>query len=279
MQEQRLAEIIKNPFYMDSETMVFLEELRDRYPYCQTVQILLAKCYQKQGSNLFEGQVNLASAYSVDRHRFQNYISEKSFYTGSEGGHDHFSGRQASGGIDPEGSDVEPGVMAANDEKKEDAVEPANEQTGLQKPANVYDSQLQSEKQKNRLEKIVNDRLKFVAKKNIAGSKKETPVIPAAKLSGRSGRTKGSRADQLIEKFIREEPAVSAPKKTAKTTKEDLASESVKFYDDIVSETLAQIYLKQGKTDRALNIYKKLSLQFPEKSSIFAKKIKQIKRK
>lgn len=44
-----------------------------------------------------------------------------------------------------------------------------------------------------------------------------------------------------------------------------------------VSETLAEIYEKQGYTDDAINAYKELSLIFPEKSSYFAERIKKLK--
>ncbi|MDE5742789.1 MAG: hypothetical protein K2H62_00370 [Bacteroidales bacterium] len=36
------------------------------------------------------------------------------------------------------------------------------------------------------------------------------------------------------------------------------------------SETLAQLYLKQGAPDKAIEIYRYLSLKFPEKNRYFA---------
>lgn len=43
---------------------------------------------------------------------------------------------------------------------------------------------------------------------------------------------------------------------------------------DTVTEAMAEVYLSQGKTEKANEIYKKLSLQNPSKSSYFAEKIK-----
>jgi len=46
---------------------------------------------------------------------------------------------------------------------------------------------------------------------------------------------------------------------------------------DVVTETMAEVLLKQGKTEKAIQLYKKLSFLDPSKSIYFAAKINEVK--
>lgn len=54
------------------------------------------------------------------------------------------------------------------------------------------------------------------------------------------------------------------------------AMASISTETGIISESLAKLLAEQGKTDRAIAMYKKLSLRNPEKSSYFARLIEQL---
>lgn len=54
------------------------------------------------------------------------------------------------------------------------------------------------------------------------------------------------------------------------------AMKSVSFGDGLVTEPLAELYVKQGKTEKAIELYKKLSLLNPEKRTYFASRIKDL---
>jgi tetratricopeptide (TPR) repeat protein len=49
--------------------------------------------------------------------------------------------------------------------------------------------------------------------------------------------------------------------------------------EDFVTETLANIYAKQGKYSKAIKIYQQLILNFPEKSTFFASRIRFLREK
>jgi hypothetical protein len=82
--------------------------------------------------------------------------------------------------------------------------------------------------------------------------------------------------EEIIEKFILEEPRISRPKSEFFNPSESAQKSSLDA-DDIVSETLAQLYSQQGNTAKAIRIYEKLSLLIPEKSSYFAAQIEKLK--
>ena len=64
-------------------------------------------------------------------------------------------------------------------------------------------------------------------------------------------------------------PAVSA---------QELAERSVAENKDVISETLARLLAKQGYRDKAINMYERLCLAFPEKSPYFAAEIEKLKK-
>jgi len=56
----------------------------------------------------------------------------------------------------------------------------------------------------------------------------------------------------------------------------EMAVNSITNEDDLASESLADIYIKQKKYDKAVEMYHKLSLRNPQKNAYFARKIEEV---
>ncbi|MBD2767852.1 hypothetical protein IC235_08095 [Hymenobacter sp. BT664] len=81
----------------------------------------------------------------------------------------------------------------------------------------------------------------------------------------------------LINNFLRRQPRLTRPAMlpTARA-QADLSVRSTRVEPDLVSESLANILIRQGKTARAIEIYEKLMVKQPEKMAYFLAQINQL---
>ena len=87
--------------------------------------------------------------------------------------------------------------------------------------------------------------------------------------------------EELIERFLKiENPKVNSLEKAKDSSSiNEQVSENIVDELEIVTETMAKVYMKQGRNDKAIKIYKQLILANPEKSIYFATQIKNIEEK
>jgi len=84
---------------------------------------------------------------------------------------------------------------------------------------------------------------------------------------------------KIIDDFIEASSKLAnLPPPVEDSSKEDLSKPSTTLGDDLISENLANILIKQGKINDAIDIYKKLIWKFPQKQAYFAARIEELKK-
>jgi hypothetical protein len=82
---------------------------------------------------------------------------------------------------------------------------------------------------------------------------------------------------ELIDKFITANPRIEPVRDKSDKPNDDISIRFTEERGELVTETLARIYVNQGYYSKAIDIYERLSLKYPEKSSYFATQIQKVK--
>jgi len=83
---------------------------------------------------------------------------------------------------------------------------------------------------------------------------------------------------EIIDQFIKVQPSITRKPAPVAPTSDDLSEPSGQFGENIVSETLVEILLKQGKKEKAIEALKKLIWKFPQKKAYFASQIEELRK-
>lgn len=261
MDKNRLTDYIKMPETLCGDTFAPLEQLAESHPYCNIIQVLLAMAYQNEGDPRYEAQLKKAAIATPSRSRlrqFSRLVQQR-----------HSLMAQQPKTV--ETADVKSNADTAHEDLKGSShiisektfIIPEIDLSGTHEELSA-EMALLEEKRKSidELRAIIAAKLKELE----AEKKKEDRSKTGKKLSKK----------ELIEKFIAENPSISKPKAEF-FNPITVAQNSTLDQGNIVSETLAKIYEKQGHFDKAISIYEKLSLKYPEKSVYFAVQIKKLK--
>jgi hypothetical protein len=122
------------------------------------------------------------------------------------------------------------------------------------------------------------------SKKAKSNTDPEDGLIQEIKTSKKKIRPEGPKQKEqieIIDQFIKTQPTISKNKLAAaiaSESKDDLSEKSLTYGENIVSETLVQILLKQGKKEKAIEVLKKLIWKFPQKKTYFAAQIEDLKK-
>jgi hypothetical protein len=84
------------------------------------------------------------------------------------------------------------------------------------------------------------------------------------------------RPEEVIDRFIRASPRIGRLREEQSPRVVDLARASVEEQEELVTETMALLYVRQGQVERARRAYAQLALKYPEKSTYFAAALKNL---
>ncbi len=83
----------------------------------------------------------------------------------------------------------------------------------------------------------------------------------------------------IIDYFIQKQPSITSARDKQPAPATDLNPiKTGEFGDNIISETLVEILIKQGKKEKAVEVLKKLIWKYPQKKAYFASQIEALKK-
>ncbi len=244
MNQEQFTAYLQQPEKVGEASLSGLMLLVKDFPYCSSAHILLTLKLYSDKNVLYNAELKTTAVYAGNRRILKKHIDRLNASSVRIVLPDEDAGKR------PEAKPV----TKAEAKKEEDIKSVSTREKSPPAESRSYTI--------DELKKIIEERIREIeAEKN----KKKAD-------SAQKPRTKA----EIIDTFIKNEPSISTPKNTFYNPV-DYAKRSVVDEENIVSETLANIYLNQGHYEKAIHIYGKLILKFPEKSSYFASLIEKAK--
>lgn len=245
MTPAHLQQWIQHPETLDRDTLYELRTLVTRYPYFQSLRLLYLKNLYLLHDINFGAELRKAVLYAADR-RVLFYLIEGDRYT--------LKYRKSS-------------LLSSKVMEKE---------PGVDRTLSLIEAFLATvpeECSRNMELDYAMDYTAYLAREEETGRQSEVPAdneTVALKFHGH----------ELIDGFLlRNESADVRPLETkeeagGKEAKSRAMSPNEELDNGCFTETLAKIYIKQHRYDKALEIIKKLSLNYPKKNAYFADQIR-----
>ena len=295
MDKERFSTLLQDPSLVTNADIKALNEYRKKYPYFQSLYVVVAKALKDREHPKTEAFIKKAAIYSANRSHLKEIIEGDFSFSKPKQETEQKPVLKVDQSI--KAKDSLPQTKTEKIEGKDEVKEKLEENTDKEKPAE------QSSKEKEgspAMAEKPEDKQPAETPKTAADQEKidnDLAEIEAAKrriealLSGQLDETQERKKEkplsekkknqiQIIEKFIQNEPQLDRERMAqaeGNVDIEDLADKSILKEEAFETETLAELMAKQGKLKKAESIYKKLSLKFPEKSTYFATQIEKLK--
>lgn len=285
MHTNSIGHIIEKPELLSEDQLNSLQTLTEEYPYCQTAHLLFAKCLKKAKDRRFDEQLHITSGYVNNRVVLYDLI--------------HLEDKDLQH-LEEEIKALQKKEHVPVAKKEEDTVkdegEPViNNKKDIEEKRADSDIDYQAKHDLEILEK--NYQASVMAdsfltpetdKEKEADQLSFKPEISQSEIPEKQSFSDWLNAysdyppESISEEKPKEETEESITTDTSKKpfySAAHMAKKSVEENDEIISETLAKIYVAQNHIEKAIKAYEILSLKNPEKSSYFASQIKTLKQR
>jgi tetratricopeptide (TPR) repeat protein len=274
--------LIDNPQTLDKSHITALKNIASDFPYFQAGHILLSKALFNENHYEFEKHLRSTALIASDRELLYRFL------------HDIPTNEESNEAL-ANTALVDTPVMEMQVEFKEPVIETTienetiilvEESIEINEEQKEDISEVQIEDQKEKIQPTIpevhsfTEWLQLGSKIKEVESNKHKPVIEEKVNIEYQETTKPTsnihEFESILDKFIRENPSISRPKAEFYNPS-IMSKQSNEEDDDLVTETLAGIYYKQGAYKKAIRTYEKLCLIYPHKMTYFADLIQKIK--
>ncbi len=289
MNKEKLLNYISDPQMLNRDSMEEIQNLVGLFPYFQNAQLLFLFNLSNTQDIRFGEQLQKTATYAANRRLLKWQLEElknPKVISSTEAASSIVASTEKESVVSP----VDPLPPKTTDESNKsldiENVDPTDLSSSVISENPIYEKTSEAES----LEDLIEERNNIRSKAELLKLVKErlVKIEDALEEKEKEQSLKEKEVQEevplhnkldLIDEFIRVEPRIPRPVKTAFFDPDTAAQESL--FDDgaYVTETLARIYSDQGNYQKAAEIYQILSLNNPEKSAYFAALIQELENK
>ncbi len=273
MEKEQLLFLTRNYDSLTAEEAQELISTKSVYPYCQLFHNLAARGAKDNQLAGSEYELQLSAVYATDRSILKSIISSprKQRLEVADKSLGRATPETKNDVLIPLSKDL------SGDDLLAEISQDLERLRTLKHEFELSFEHTESDKPQNKIdERKVNTPLEIVE----PNSEELIKEIKNTKKKIKPEGAKQKEQFEIIDQFIKTQPTISNAKtKTplAPSTN-DLTENTQSFNDHIISETLVNVLLKQGKKDKAMEVLKKLIWKFPQKKAYFAAQIEELKK-
>ncbi|QDH79576.1 hypothetical protein FKX85_11215 [Echinicola soli] len=278
MNAAQFLNIIKKSNSLEKEDFRSLLKLHETFPYFLVPKVLAAKYERKISKGKSQELLHWAAVQSPDRAWLKTLIEEDIHFAASS------TSKTTQTKVPPPPKAGAPEKPIPSATSNPDKTEEKHQSSGSDRAEVLR----KLEENLNKLRHVEAEKEpktdQQASPSSKKTSKKKTPknddLIETIRKKEKKLIKDAKKQEQLdiIKAFSKKEIKLATIKEIENTGKNtDLSKNSTQLSDKLLSESYAKLLTKQGKKDKAIDIYQKLSLKFPNKKAYFANLIKELK--